>query len=84
MRGEQASNPALGPIIEYLNPIRDLILADGVSEVQIVNSCQVFTERDGVQRLEPVRLDHEGVYAALKRIAHECQQEIDAGTWCLD
>ena len=84
---EAKVDPGLGleAILQYLAPIRPLLLASEVDEVQInAGGRYVFTERRGVQQLEDVHLDPVGLLAALKRIAVESGQEIEPDSVGLD
>ncbi len=67
----------LEAILQYLAPIRSLLLQEDVDEVQI--NCggeRVFVERSGTWRLEEVQLDPVGLLAGLKRIAVEAGVEL--------
>jgi Flp pilus assembly CpaF family ATPase len=71
------SQSGLEIILGYLSPIRPLLSQDDVDEVQInEGGRRVFTKRRGVQRLESVELDPDGLYGAIKRIARAAGQEV--------
>ena len=52
--------------------------------MKIDTLARVFTERKGVTRLEPVKLDSDSLYGSLKRIAIVAGQEINDDIWRLD
>ena len=71
------SQSGLEIILGYLSPIRPLLSQDDVDEVQInEGGRRVFTKRRGVQQLESVELDPDGLYGAIKRIAKAAGQEV--------